>query len=34
VQVLPHVVRCSEGQMLLDPLLLCVQFEHKFVKPQ
>jgi hypothetical protein len=34
VQVLPQLVRRCKGQMLLDPLLLCVQFEHKLVKPQ
>ena len=34
VQILPqHLWRCK-GQVLFDPLLLCIQFKHKLVKLQ
>jgi hypothetical protein len=33
MKVLPQLVRCCKRQVLLDPLLLCIQFKHKLVKP-
>ena len=34
VQILPQLLRRCKGQVLFDPLLLCIQFKHKLVKPQ
>lgn len=34
MQVLPQLVGSCKGQVLLDPLMLCIQFKYKLVKPQ
>ena len=34
VQILPQLLRHCKGQVLFDPLLLCIQFKHKLVKLQ
>lgn len=34
VQILAQLLRRCKGQVLFDPLLLCIQFKHKLVKPQ
>jgi len=34
VQILPQLLRRCKGQVLFDPLLLCIQFKHILVKLQ